>query len=302
MRAVKTLRATTLAFEGAKASKLKPKQRAVGSSRHVIHKHLPQQRLSTGPDGAPAHLGRVYAIATGGGIVAAGGVDKALYVHCIGRCQNTSCLSESPCDSRRQHVVMQPHEGNIFAVALCHDCSSGDTYIAAGGEDKRLTVYHAGKSFASGRRPLTVLDHEFTCKESVLSASLRWRANPHTKTKALLLAAGSLDCHVRIFDVLDGVLIYSVELPDIIISVALHPTRDLLAIAAKPSRVLLLGMDDVFDEHIEVLESECTRFAAFQTNFLSRRQAENPEAFKEKVAVRNKRIWEQVRTCIRTAA
>jgi WD40 repeat protein len=256
MRAAKQLRGVMAFFEASKASKKqKNKPRAAGVSRHVIHKHLPQQRLSEGPEGTPAHQGRVYAMATGGGIVAAGGVDKALYVHCIGKCQH-ACQTEGPGDDfpapgQGPHVVKVEHKSSIFAVALCHDCSSGDTYIAAGGEDKRVSVYHARNGFASLRLPLTLIDFEFKSKESVLSASLRWRTNQHPKAKVLLLAFGGMDSHVRVFDVLGRVLIYSMELPDIIRSVVLHPTKDLLAIA-KTSRVLLLEMADVFDAHSEV--------------------------------------------------
>jgi hypothetical protein len=250
---VKILKTSTQCVERFAAAKQKP--RAVGSSRHShILKHLPQKRLSVGPDGAPAHQGKVCAIAAGGGIVAAGGVDKALYVHCIGRCQKTDCRSEScaePLEGDNPHVVKVDYKSIIYAVALCHDCSSGDTYIAAGGEDKRVSVYHARNGFASLRLPLTLIDFEFKSKESVLSASLRWRTNQHPKAKVLLLAFGGMDSHVRVFDVLGRVLIYSMELPDIIRSVVLHPTKDLLAIA-KTSRVLLLEMADVFDAHSEV--------------------------------------------------
>jgi len=293
----KILKTSTQCVERFAAAKLKP--RAVGSSRHShILKNLPQKRLSVGPDGAPAHQGRVYAIAAGGGIVAAGGVDKALYVHCIGRCQKTDCRSESCAEPEGDdpHVVKVEHKSSIFAVALCHDCSSGDTYIAAGGEDKRVSVYRADKSFASRSSPLTRVEREFKSKESVLTASLSWRTNPHNKSKAsLLLAVGGVDCHVRIFDVMDGVLIYSVELPDFVISVTLHSAKDLLAISAKPARVLVLKMDEVFDHNTEVNEAERTKFADFQSKYM---QTEHKIALREKVAVRNKRIWEQVPTCI----
>ena len=301
MRAAKQLRGVMAFFEASKASKKqKNKPRAAGVSRHVIHKHLPQQRLSKGPEGTPAHQGRVYAMATGGGIVAAGGVDKALYVHCIGKCQH-ACQTEGPGDDfpapgQGPHVVKMEHKSSIFAVALCHDCSSGDTYIAAGGEDKRVSVYRADKSFASRSSPLTRVEREFKSKESVLTASLSWRTNPHNKSKAsLLLAVGGVDCHVRIFDVMDGVLIYSVELPDFVISVTLHSAKDLLAISAKPARVLVLKMDEVFDHNTEVNEAERTKFADFQSKYM---QTEHKIALREKVAVRNKRIWEQVPTCI----